>query len=46
VDDAESFLSQLTIGVHGALSAAKIKIPFPRRDVHLRNGEVARPGPP
>jgi small-conductance mechanosensitive channel len=25
--------------VHGALSAAKIEIPFPQRDVHIRNGE-------
>jgi potassium efflux system protein len=39
VDDAESFLSQLAIAVHGALSAAKIEIPFPQRDVHIRNGE-------
>jgi small-conductance mechanosensitive channel len=38
VDDAESFLSQLAIAVHGALSAAKIEIPFPQRDVHIRNG--------
>ena len=39
VDDAESFLSQLAIAVHGALSAAKIEIPFPQRDVHIRNGD-------
>jgi len=39
VDDAESFLSGLAIAVHGALRAAKIEIPFPQRDVHIRNGE-------
>jgi potassium-dependent mechanosensitive channel len=44
VDDAESFLSQLAIAVHGALSAAKIEIPFPQRDVHIRNGESAPVG--
>ena len=44
VDDAESFLSQLAIAVHGALSAAKIEIPLPQRDVHIRNGEAARVG--
>ena len=48
VDDADSFLSQLAIAVHGALSAAKIEIPLPQRDVHIRNGEggrVALPDP-
>jgi small-conductance mechanosensitive channel len=44
VDDAESFLSQLAIAVHGALSAAKIEIPFPQRDVHIRNGGGALVG--
>jgi len=42
VEDAESFLSQLAIAVHGALSAAKIEIPFPQRDVHIRNGAGLR----
>ena len=46
VDDAESFLSHLAIAVHAALSAAKIEIPFPRRDVHIRSGEPARVGQP
>jgi small-conductance mechanosensitive channel len=44
VDDAESFLSQLAIAVHGALSAAKIEIPFPQRDVRIRNGAGAPVG--
>ena len=39
VDDAESFRSELAIAVHAALAAAKIEIPFPQRDVHIRNGE-------
>jgi potassium-dependent mechanosensitive channel len=38
LDDAESLLSDLVIGVHGALATAKIEIPFPQRDVHIRNG--------
>jgi small-conductance mechanosensitive channel len=46
VDDAPSFLSDLAIAVHAALSAAKIEIPFPRRDVHILNGEAARIGEP
>jgi small-conductance mechanosensitive channel len=46
VDDAASFLSQLTIAVHGALSAARIEIPFPRREVHIFNGEVPWAGRP
>jgi len=46
VDDAETFLSQVAIAVHDALSAAKIDIPFPERDVHIRNGEAARVGQP
>lgn len=44
VDDAESFRSELAIAVHGALSAAKIEIPFPQRDIHIRNGEGDRVG--
>ena len=39
VEDAESFLSEVAIAVHGALAAAKIDIPFPQRDIHIRNGE-------
>jgi small-conductance mechanosensitive channel len=42
VDDADSFLSQLAVALHGALSAAKIEIPFPQRDVHIRNGACER----
>jgi potassium-dependent mechanosensitive channel len=40
IEDAESFLSDLAIAVHRALSAAKIEIPFPQRDVHIRNGDL------
>ena len=36
-EDAESVLSQLTLGVHAALREAKIEIPYPQRDVHTRN---------
>jgi len=39
LDDAESLLSDLAIAVHGALADAKIEIPFPQRDVHIRNGD-------
>ena len=46
IDDAESCLSDLAIAVHAALSAAKIEIPIPRRDVHILTGEAARIGPP
>jgi small-conductance mechanosensitive channel len=46
VDDAPSFLSDLAIAVHAALSAAKIEIPFPRRDLHILDGDVARVGQP
>lgn len=42
LDDADSLRSQLAIGVHRALSGAKIEIPFPQRDVHIRNGDGAR----
>ena len=44
VDDAESFLSQLAIAVHAALATAKIEIPFPQCDVHIRNGEGGHAG--
>jgi small-conductance mechanosensitive channel len=37
-EDAESVLSQLTLGVCAALREAKVEIPYPQRDVHLRNG--------
>jgi small-conductance mechanosensitive channel len=46
VDDAPSFLSDLAIAVHAALSAAKIEIPFPRRDVHVLDDGAARIGRP
>jgi potassium-dependent mechanosensitive channel len=36
-EDAESLLSQLAVAVHGALTAAKIEIAFPQREVHIRN---------
>jgi small-conductance mechanosensitive channel len=36
-EDAESLLSQLALAVHGALTAAKIEIAFPQREVHIRN---------
>jgi len=42
LEDADSLRSQLAIGVHRALSDAKIDIPFPQRDVHIRNGDGAR----
>ena len=38
-EDAESLLSQLAVAVHGALTAAKIEIAFPQREVHIRNGD-------
>src|SRR4029453_15811971 len=37
-EEAESVLSQLTLGVHAALRGAKIEIPYPQQDVHIRNG--------
>jgi potassium-dependent mechanosensitive channel len=42
-EEAESVLSQLAVGVHAALTAAKIEIPFPQRDIHVRSvdGEQA-----
>ena len=42
LDDADSLLSELAIAVHRALSAAKIDIPFPQHDVHIRNGSDGR----
>src|SRR5262249_28765681 len=39
-EEAESVLSQLAVDVHAALTAAKIEIPFPQRDIHIRNGET------
>jgi potassium-dependent mechanosensitive channel len=39
LDEAESLQSDLAIAVHGALANAKIEIPFPQRDVHIRNGD-------
>jgi len=37
-EDAESVLSQLTLGVCAALQEAKIEIPSPQQDVHIRKG--------
>ena len=37
--EAESVSSQLAVAVHAALTAAKIEIPFPQRDVHIRIGD-------
>jgi small-conductance mechanosensitive channel len=31
--------SELAVAVHAALTAAKIEIPFPQRDIHIRNVE-------
>jgi potassium-dependent mechanosensitive channel len=42
-EDAESLLSQLALAVHGALTAAKIEIPLPQRDVHIRNTDDPLP---
>jgi len=42
-EDAESLLSQLALAVHGALTAAKIEIPLPQRDVHIRNTDDRLP---
>jgi small-conductance mechanosensitive channel len=39
----QSLLSELALGVHRALSAAKIEIPNPQRDVHIRNGDAGTP---
>ena len=36
-EEAETVLSQLAVAVHAALTAAKIQIPLPQRDVHIRN---------
>ena len=36
-EDAGSLLSELALAVHGALTAAKIEIAFPQREVHIRN---------
>ena len=37
-EEAESVYSQLVVSVHAALGVANIEIPFPQRDVHIRNG--------
>src|SRR5215470_12772642 len=42
IEEAESMASQLVVAVHAALTAAKIEIPFPQRDIHIRNAD----GPP
>jgi len=36
-EEAETVASQLAVAVHAALTAAKIEIPFPQRDVHIRS---------
>ena len=36
-EEAESILSQLAVTVHGALTAAKIEISVPQRDVHIKS---------
>jgi len=38
-EEAETVSSQLAVAVHAALVAAKIEIPFPQRDVHIRATE-------
>jgi potassium-dependent mechanosensitive channel len=38
LDDAELLQSQLATGIRGALAEAKIEIPFPQRELHIRNG--------
>ena len=40
LDDAELLQSQLAIGIRGALAEAKIEIPFPQRELHIRNGSA------
>ena len=42
---AEAMSSQLAVAVHAALMAAKIEIPFPQRDVHIRSTEERLPPP-
>jgi small-conductance mechanosensitive channel len=42
-EDAESLLSQLAVSVHHALTAAKIEIAFPQREVHIRNTDDRLP---
>ena len=42
-EDAESLLSQLALAVHGALTAAKIEIAVPQREVHIRNTDDGLP---
>jgi small-conductance mechanosensitive channel len=36
-------LSQLALAVHGALTAAKIEIAVPQREVHIRNTDDGLP---
>jgi len=42
-EDAETLLSQLAVSVHRALTAAKIEIAFPQREVHIRNTDDRLP---
>jgi len=42
-EEVESVQSQLAVGVHAALTAAKIEIPFPQRDLHIRSIESEQP---
>jgi small-conductance mechanosensitive channel len=40
--NSESWLelkSQITVNIHDALKRAKIEIPFPQRDLHIKSGE-------
>ena len=39
IEEAESMASQLVVAMHAALTVAKIEIPFPQRDIHIRNGD-------
>ena len=45
-EEAEAMSSQLAVAVHAALMAAKIEIPFPQRDVHIRSTEERLPTAP
>ena len=42
-EEAELVSSQLALAVHAALTAAKIEIPFPQRDIHIRTADGQAP---